>query len=375
MSGVGAVSSFHKRGKARVVSIPGARPSVHNSQLLLSTGMPSLDHLLGGGLPVGSILLVEQDRHDVYSKLFLKYYLAEGVMSGHMLTLASLDESPQTLMATLPASTDREVDEDSATTTDQQMTIAWRYQSQSAPPASLASANRFSHNFDLLGTMEEDQVAKVDTCLFDGSEVESAASTGYYWPLLQQIERRIADGGLSTACNKAKTNVMRLAVHGLASPLWGWEFSRLEKDHQWHRLTTFLYGLRALVRSSFSVCMVTVPSHLFHDMALLRRLQALADFVVRLESFQGSDKETNPIFKDYHGLFHVVKLAAINTLVPPLLDATDWVFKLRRRRMVIERLHLPPELSETVSRSQEDTLTKPNTLACMGDKLPRNLEF
>lgn len=376
MSGVGVVSSFQKRGKTRVVSIPGARPSVHNSQLLLSTGMPSLDHLLGGGLPVGSVLLVEQDRHDAYSKLFLKYYLAEGIMSGHMLTLASLDESPRTLMATLPASTDRDMDEDSTATvaTDKQMTIAWRYQNQSAPPSGL-SANRFTHSFDLTGTMDEEQVAKADTCLFDGSEVECAASTGYYWPLLQLIERRIAEGGLSTACNKAKTNVMRLAVHSLASPLWGWEFSQQEKEHQWQGLTTFMYGLRALVRSSFSVCLVTVPSHLFHDVALLHRLHSLADFVVRLESFQGSDKETNPIFKDYHGLFHVVKLAAINTLVPPLLDATDWVFKLRRRRMVIERLHLPPELSETVSRSQEDPLTKQKTLGCMGEKLPRNLEF
>ncbi|KAG0710099.1 Elongator complex protein 4 [Chionoecetes opilio] len=374
MSGVGTVSSFQKRGKTRVVSIPGARPSVHNSQLLLSSGMPSLDHLLGGGLPVGSLLLLEQDRHDVYSKLFLKYYLAEGVMSGHMMTLASLDEAPQALMASLPASTDREVDDDATAAMDTQMTIAWRYQNQSTPQPGFSSS-RFSHSFDLTGTMEAEQVSKADTCLFDGSEVESAETTGYYWPLLQQIERRIGEGGLSTASNKAKTNVMRVAVHSLASPLWGWEFSGHEKDHQWHRLTTFFYGLRALVRSSFSVCLVTVPSHLFQDAALALRLQSLADYVVRLESFQGSDKETNPAFKDYHGLFHVVKLAAINSLVPPLLDATDWCFKLRRRRMVIERLHLPPELSETANRSQEDPVSKPGGMGCMGERLPRNLDF
>lgn len=364
-----------------MVNIPGSRPSVHNSQLLLSTGMPSLDHLLGGGLPVGSLLLLEQDRHDVYSKLFLKYYLAEGVMSGHLLTLASLDEAPRSIMASLPASTDRDVDEEAATTpaagTDK-MTIAWRYQSQSVPRTSL-TMNRFGHSFDLTGTMDANLVAGADACLFDGAEVESGGGGeeggGYFWPLLKRIERRIAEAELSTSNIKAKTNVMRVAVHSLGSPLWGWAFTHHEKDNKWHQLTTFFYMLRSLMRSSFSVCLVTVPSHLFVDPALLHRLQTLADFVVRLESFQGSDKETNPVFKDYHGLFHVVKLAAINSLVPPQLDATDWVFKLRRRRMVIEKLHLPPELSDTVSRSQEEPVSKRGGPACMGERLPRNLDF
>ncbi|XP_050690332.1 elongator complex protein 4-like isoform X2 [Eriocheir sinensis] len=371
-------SSFQKKGKARVVSIPGSRPSVHNSQLLLSTGMPSLDHLLGGGLPVGSLLLLEQDRHDVYSKLFLKYYLAEGVMSGHHLTLASLDEAPKTIMGSLPASTDRDIDDEAsnAAAGSDKMTIAWRYQSQSAPRTGLTT-NRFGHSFDLTGTLDAGLVSGADVCLFDGANA-GGKEGGYYWSLLKQIERRISDCGLSTSSNKAKTNVMRVAVHSLASPLWGWEFSHHERENKWHQLTTFFYMLRALMRSSFSVCLVTVPTHLFVDPALLLRLQTLADFVVRLESFQGSEKETNPVFKDYHGLFHVVKLAAINSLVPPQLDATDWVFKLRRRRMVIEKLHLPPELSDTVSRSQEEGGVRrggQGGQACMGDRLPRHLDF
>lgn len=379
MSGQNISSSgLQKKGKARVVRIPGSRPSVHNSQLLLSTGMPSLDHLLGGGLPVGSLLLLEQDRHDVYSKLFLKYYLAEGVMSGHHLTLASLDESPRSIMGSLPASADSDVDDEGANAAagSDKMTIAWRYQSQSAQRSSLPT-NRFGHSFDLTGTMDAALVSAADVCLFDGADGSNGKDGGYYWGLLKRIEQRIVDKGLSTSNNKAKANVMRVAVHSLASPLWGWEFSHHERENKWHQLTTFLFMLRALMRSSFSVCLVTVPTHLFVDPALLLRLQTLADFVVRLESFQGSEKETNPVFKDYHGLFHVVKLAAINSLVPPQLDATDWVFKLRRRRMVIEKLHLPPELSDTVSRSQEEGGVRRGAAqggqGCMG--LPRNLDF
>lgn len=373
MAGVGVTSSFQKKGKLKVVNIPGARPSIHNSQLLLSTGVPSLDYLLGGGLPVGSILLLEQDRHDVYSKLFLKYYLAEGVMNKHMLGLASLDVAPQLIMQDLPASAEPKSEERN-TKEDTQMTIAWRYQNQVSQPS--ACVNRFGHNFDLTKSMDKEKVSKVDVLLWDGSEAtegKGMLSNKYYWSLLQDIKRKIDLCNLSTSCNKAKTNVLRLGVHSLGSPLWGWEFGRQEREHEWHNLTAFMTVLRAIVRNSFSVCLVTVPSHLFTDPALLSRLHTQADFVVRLESFQGSDKEMNPVFKDYHGLFHVVKLGAINCLVPPILDTTDWVFRLKRQKLIIERLHLPPELSETVSRSQEESLSVGHS--CMGNKLPKHLDF
>ena len=46
--------------------------------------------------------------------------------------------------------------------------------------------------------------------------------------------------------------------------------------------------------------------------ALTRRVERLCDTVVKLESFVGSENETNPVYKDYHGkwlqLFHKYKL-------------------------------------------------------------------
>ena len=41
------MTSFKKAGRAKVVHPRGTKPSLHNSQLLISSGTPSLDTLLG----------------------------------------------------------------------------------------------------------------------------------------------------------------------------------------------------------------------------------------------------------------------------------------------------------------------------------------
>ena len=43
-------------------------PSLYTGQLLSSCGVPDLDRLLGGGLALGSALVIEEDRAGLYSK-------------------------------------------------------------------------------------------------------------------------------------------------------------------------------------------------------------------------------------------------------------------------------------------------------------------
>ena len=106
-------SSFVKRGTTRFPSIPGTRPSVHNtSQLLTPSGVPDLDTILGGGIPVGSVVLVKDDHQGeliesseptpLHSRLFLKYFLAEGVAQGHGIFYGSCHHDAGGYIASLP---------------------------------------------------------------------------------------------------------------------------------------------------------------------------------------------------------------------------------------------------------------------------------
>lgn len=71
------------------------------------------------------------------------------------------------------------------------------------------------------------------------------------------------------------------------------------------------------------------------------------DTSIEIESFAASDRETNPVFKDYHGLLHIRTLTALDTLAAYCPETLDLAFKLKRKRFVIEKLHLPPELGES----------------------------
>lgn len=89
------------------------------------------------------------------------------------------------------------------------------------------------------------------------------------------------------------------------------------------------------------------------DNQLIHRVRNLVDFDVELESFAGSDRETNPIFKEYHGLLYLRKIGALNTLAATVPETYDLAFKLRRRQFVIDKLHLPPELQEVAAPGDE----------------------
>jgi hypothetical protein len=54
-----------------------------NGQYCVSSGNISLDSILGGGLPLGSMVVLYEDSHSQYYCHFLKSYLAEGVVNKH----------------------------------------------------------------------------------------------------------------------------------------------------------------------------------------------------------------------------------------------------------------------------------------------------
>ncbi|KAK2184116.1 hypothetical protein NP493_281g01038 [Ridgeia piscesae] len=372
----GPATSFKKVTRLKAPLIPGTKPSLHNNQLLVSTGVPSFDNTLGGGLAIGTVLLIEEDVYGSYSKLMLKFYLAEAVLSKHSMLVASADIDPRQLTKELPGPivVDPGVEATISGPGDNDMKIAWRYQNmpqvQSSP-----SGVQFGHYYDMTRQMSEDLLQATDITYFhpevQDCHCRSSPSGCHgkmrpsYARLLKAVKSHIERGNFSTDAQSQQRNVLRIGVHSLGSPQWGEE----EVGSYDPSLCQFLFALRATLRSSYATAIITMPTHLFQDTAFTKRVEHVCDTVVRLDSFVGSDKEKNPAFKEYHGLFQVMKLPRLNALTCHELDTYDLAFKLRRKKFTIEKLHLPPELADSTGRSQEDDAVAPCSRTTNTNKL------
>lgn len=110
-------------------SLPGVRPSPDDGRPTTSTGARSLDNLLAGhaGLPLGKILLIEENGTTDFAGTLLRYYAAEGVVQDHKVHVIGIGEQwGRTLPGLIgPAdSLEDKVDRRK----EEKMKIAWRYE-------------------------------------------------------------------------------------------------------------------------------------------------------------------------------------------------------------------------------------------------------
>jgi len=173
-----------------------------------------------------------------------------------------------------------------------------------------------------------------------------------YDALFSKLHAHIQKQGHSKRHPHQRRTVLRIVLHSLGSPLWQGSKG----------LPNFLLKLRHLLQSAFACALITIPSDLLEP-SVVETCEHLSDTVVRLQSLANNP---NPAYSEYNGLLTVVKLACLNTLTAHVPDNRDWAFKLRKRRFVVEKLHLPPELQETAQREQDDVTASPACTTAVG---------
>ncbi|XP_066150945.1 elongator complex protein 4 isoform X1 [Euwallacea fornicatus] len=333
-------------------AIPGTVFSTQNGHLLISSGVISLDTLLAGGLPVGTVVLVEEDFRGLHSKVLLKYFLAEGLASKHSILIASQDVNPSSILRELPAVIESDPEPEGPprvqAVTDK-MKIAFRYQNLSTSSVNSSGTKHIGHHFDLSRNISFNDIQNSDIYYWTGQRIENGFNSftnPAYNDLLKSIKNKIKEGKFFLKDNPEKKTILRIGIHSLGSPMWlPTKKSVHSVNGNSQDLHMFLFCLRALVRSAHAVAFVTIPSYLYDEESLERCVHS-SDIAMKLQSFSGTELENNQSLQDYHGFFYLMKLAAINSLASKHPGSIEYVFKLRRKKFTIEVLHLPPDLSD-----------------------------
>lgn len=151
----GSMSSFKRKGSAKEVNLyPGTRSSpVSPSTVITSTGIPSLDDILGGGLPLScSLLVAAPDFHSSYGILVQKYFVAQGLDFGHRLCIIEDNAEgfakdimwvPRSRTTAPEASAGSEEEQKSGDQEDQKIKIAWRYESMKPFQTTVPSSSSY----------------------------------------------------------------------------------------------------------------------------------------------------------------------------------------------------------------------------------------
>ncbi|TRY80051.1 hypothetical protein TCAL_09794 [Tigriopus californicus] len=339
-----STTSFQKKGGSKFPTIPGTRPSSYNLQLLTSSGIPSLDALFEGGWPLGSVILIQNDPDSGanltnYTRLLLKYFLAEGVVQRHALFYGGSEGPgpshpfsllPQKVNANPPKSAQGQ------NSADDQLQIAWRYQNQ-GPKSSQIEPVEVKHHFNLNKLMDPTDLEQVPRHSWDGDYMN--IGDNYFHNLLDQIRTILQTETFSTHPSSHPKNLLRIGISDLDSPWWA------SDDEDRSGLTAFLMALRSLMRQYLGVCVLTAQINLDMDDRAWQNVYECVDGVIKLSPFSEVTRQ-DPMFKDHHGFLEILKIPGFNVLRPSQANLGKFLFRSQRTRFNVDRIHLPPALDQ-----------------------------
>jgi len=105
------VSSISPRIRSTTAICPGTKPAAKN-QTLTSTGLREFDSILSGGQPLGSIILINEDRFLNFGLLFAQYWSSEAIAQNQTLCLITTKKENDHDITSLPTSYSSTLQED-----------------------------------------------------------------------------------------------------------------------------------------------------------------------------------------------------------------------------------------------------------------------
>ncbi|GFP97387.1 elongator complex protein 4 [Phtheirospermum japonicum] len=289
---VGSFSRNLSSSSAAASQIPGLKHGP-NGTMFLSSGIPDLDKILGGGFALGSLVMVMEDPEAPHHMLLLRNFMSQGLVHRQPLIYASPAKDPRGFLGTLPNPMSPKDDKSRVPDTEQEkgLRIAWQYKKYFGANNSESQRDgksEYCSDFDLRKPLERH--------VFSGQHIDCVSLRNS--ADLATFHERCSSFLCQIPRNNGNITSGRIAIQSLCSPQC--EYSN---EH-------------------------------------------LADTLVSVKAIPDEDKELAKLltgYQDMVGLLSVHKVARINTQVPAILEVTTFSMKLQKRRsLTLECLNQAP---------------------------------
>ncbi|KAF8649842.1 hypothetical protein AX16_005605 [Volvariella volvacea WC 439] len=375
------MSSFKRRvASKQPTAHPGTRTSPSSpTTTIISTGIPSLDDVLGGGLPLSCLqLAIAPDPHTSYGELVQKYFVSQGLVCGQAVhivdPLASdfvrdimwIPKGNQDGSNSVPSDpvdrgheTEDNEEDEAAREQDQKIKIAWRYEQMKLFKTTITTSNPssedFCQSFDLTSRVPE---SVIEGALRSGQlSFLEASNAVFSTPEVFSKLSKFVETYAASSTTSSSPRPLRICIPSLGSALWG--------DITSQELIRFLHSVRVLLRRyPFACASVALPSHISAEAwggpGWIDKLGWVSDAAIVLSAFS-ANLALALTFPSHHGFLRILSLPAPHTLLPPSdkfstlrglsssavsiggSGENNLAFKCTRKRMIFETLHLDLE--------------------------------
>ena len=319
---------------------------------ILSSGNPFLDKIFNGGFQLGSIILLLEDSPTKLYYQFLKYGIAEGIISGDRIMFYYGNKSTfEEVYNNLPYKSSQvenilnsqpmkiaEAKED-----DKNLKIAWRYENINYTNLIGELSKSLKYIFDLNRPLQDNLKLSIKKELIVTKHIDFFKKNEIL-PFINEIVDDFENLSQEEKNNTEEIIYNRIYITNFL------EFADMKKIN-YTEIYKSLTALKNLARSLNGFVFITVNKELL-DNKIFNLLQYISDYVLKIKPLlMVPDKEK---VSNYDAIFHIDKFNWINNIKPLDIETNIYGIIKDKRKVIIEKIDIGVEIDRNTKVKQSD---------------------
>ena len=324
---------------------------------ILSSGNPFLDKIFNGGFQLGSVVLLLEDIPTKLYYNFLKYDIAEGIISGDKILFYygnknTYDEVynnlpyKSTQVENILNSHQIKVNDQKEKQNDNSLKIAWRYENINYTNLIGDLSKSLKYIFDLSRPLQDNfKNSALNKGNIFTKHIDFFKRTEIL-PFINEIISDFQNFNLeeNTQDENDKKEYRRIIISNF------FEFFNYKKGN-YNEIYMALLALKNMARSLNGYVFITVNKDLINE-KIYNLLQYISDYVLRIRPLLMVDNKEK--VSNYDAIFHIEKFNWINNIKPLDIETNIYGIIKDKRKVIIEKIDVGVEIDRSTKVKESD---------------------